>query len=89
VRWSTKTGHDILKAGKIVLQYKSGKISLTQLRNEFSKSGVQKALRRGARYILLVGHDYIGAEANRRRAKLKQLCRNRCPRIRCWQSSAR
>jgi hypothetical protein len=77
VQWPSGLGHDVLRDGENVLQYKSGKISLKQLRDEFRKSGVQEALRRGAYYVLLVGHDYIGPHATKRRQKLKQLCRNR------------
>jgi hypothetical protein len=76
-QWPSGLGHDILRDGENVLQYKSGRISSKQLRDEFRKNGVQQALRRGACYILLVGHDYNERHANKLRRELKQLCRNR------------
>ena len=58
IRWPNRSKYDILEAGKTVLQYKSGKISPKQLRDEFRKKGVKKTLQRGGRYILLVGNNY-------------------------------
>ena len=39
VKWSAD-GHDILKRGENVIQYKSGKLSIDGLRTEFRKRGV-------------------------------------------------
>jgi DNA-directed RNA polymerase subunit F len=77
VRWPSGLNHDVLKDGETVLQYKSGKISLRQIETEFRKPGVQKTLRAGGRYVLMVGHDYIEKRAAQLRQKLKSLCRNR------------
>jgi hypothetical protein len=77
VRWPAGLNHDVLKAGETVLQYKSGKISLKQIKTEFLKPGVQKTVRAGGRYVLMVGHDYIPKRASQLRQQLKTLCRNR------------
>jgi hypothetical protein len=77
MRWPANSTHEVLKPGDTVLQFKSGKITLADIAKEFSKPGVRGALRHGARYVLLVGHDYVGKDANRRRAKLHQLCKDR------------
>src|ERR1700678_1539043 len=77
VRWPPGSSHDVLRPGDTVLQYKSGKITLADIEKEFSKPGVRKCLRNGGRYVMLVGHDYVENDANRRRKKLEQLCRNR------------
>jgi hypothetical protein len=49
--------HDVLKPGENVIQYKSGKLSLKSLRDEFKKPGVQKVLRNGGAYLMIVGQD--------------------------------
>jgi hypothetical protein len=77
VRWPPGSSHDVLRPGDTVLQYKSGKITLADIEKEFSKPGVRKCLLNGGRYVLLVGHDYVENDANRRRKKLEQLCRKR------------
>jgi hypothetical protein len=77
VKWPTGSKNEILRPGETVLQFKSGKITGPQLKREFSKPGVRKALRRGSRYILLVGHDYGKKGADQLRAKLSALCRER------------
>jgi hypothetical protein len=59
IRWPASARHDPLGAGQTAVQYKSGKLTLVQLANEFSKPGVQQTLRRGGNYLLLVGHDYV------------------------------
>lgn len=65
VQWPIGLGHDVLKDGEIVLQYKSGKLSLADVGKEFRKKGVQQTLRMGGSYILLVGHDYVGSRVVR------------------------
>ena len=78
IKWpAADSSHDSLKPGVTVLQYKSGKITLPQISKEFKKGGVQAALKKGGRYLLLVGHDYVGKDADKRRTKLKDLCRKK------------
>lgn len=77
VQWPPGLNHDVLKDGETVLQYKSGKISLKQLKTEFNKPGVRKVLRAGGRYVMMVGNDYVGKRAAELRQELKNLCRNR------------
>ncbi len=75
LEWPASAQHDILPAGEIALQFKSGKLTAHQLREEFRKRGVQETLKAGGSYMLLVGHDYVPHEAKKRRAALKRLCR--------------
>lgn len=72
IRW--KTQHEVLRDGENVVQYKSGKLTEKNLRDEFAKPGVQDALKRGGHYILMVGHAY-GVPARDKRAEiLRELC---------------
>jgi hypothetical protein len=74
VKWPVD-GHHILKPGENVIQYKSGKLSLRQLRTEFRKPGVQAALKNGGAYLVLVGKDYGRKDVIRLREKeLRKLC---------------
>jgi hypothetical protein len=74
VKWSTD-GHDILKIGENVIQYKSGKLSLAELRTEFRKPGVQDTLNSGGAYLILVGQDYVRKDVvSRREKELRRLC---------------
>jgi hypothetical protein len=58
VKWSVN-GHETLRLGENVIQYKSGKLSPDELRIEFRKPGVQAALKDGGAYLILVGQDYV------------------------------
>jgi len=74
VKWFTD-GHDILRAGENVIQYKSGKLSLKDLQTEFKKPGVQRALKKGGAYLILVSQDYVRKDIIRLREKeLRKLC---------------
>ena len=59
VKWPMN-GHDILKNGENIIQYKSGKLSLKELRTEFRKPGVQAALKNGGAYLILVSQITYG-----------------------------
>lgn len=77
VKWSVK-GHDILRVGENVIQYKSGKLSLKDLRKEFRKPGVQTALKNGGAYLILVSQDYVRKDVIRLREKeLHKLCKGK------------
>ena len=74
VKWPMN-GHEILKLGENVIQYKSGKLSLKELRTEFRKTGVQAALKNGGAYLILVSQDYVRKDVIRLREKeLRRLC---------------
>lgn len=55
-----------IPSGTSVWQYKSGDILPSEIKGEFEKPGVQKAVRQGAVYCLAVGRDYAGQARNRR-----------------------
>lgn len=73
--WPATAKHDILPAGELALQFKSGKLTIDQLRKEFRKRGVQETLKAGGSYVVLVGHDYVPYQAKKLRAGLERLCR--------------
>lgn len=73
VKWPVD-GHDALKLGENVIQYKSGKLSLDELRSEFRKPGVQAALKNGGAHLILAGKDYVKQGATVRQRELRRLC---------------
>lgn len=75
IKWPDRS-HDLFSKGENVVQYKSGKITAEQIRTEFKKPGVRRALKTGGCYLLLVGHDYVRESVVKLREKtLRDLCR--------------
>jgi hypothetical protein len=75
VIWPDGTGHDLLAAGPIALQYKSGMLSRGEIQKEFMKPGVQATLDKpNGRYLLVVSHAYVKAARDRHRKQLRALC---------------
>jgi hypothetical protein len=77
IKWPRNVPHDLLQAGENVVQYKSGKLSETQLKTEFQKPGVQSVLKAGGFYLMCVGHDYTPTTIGKLQKTLKTLCRRR------------
>jgi len=76
LKWPN-VSHEIFVAGENVVQFKSGKLPVRILRAEFTKPGVQQALKSGGNYLLLVGHDYVHQSIIRLRTTLRELCREK------------
>jgi len=77
VQWPASAPHDPLAAGKTALQYKSGPLTMAKLAVEFGKPGVQRTLRGGGNYLLLVGHDHVVPTRDRHRKEIARLCRQK------------
>ncbi len=75
--WPAHVQHDVLAPGTNVLQYKAGKISTDILTNEFSKPGVQAALKAGSTYVFCVGYDYPEKWVRYYRTALDILCKEK------------
>ncbi len=82
--WPAETIHDIIPPGEVVLQYKSGKLSLKKLAKEFKKPGVQTVLKAHGSYLLMLAQDTNAKRDEELKAELAKLCRSRnIPRRRC------
>ena len=55
------------------MQYKSGKLPIKKLQEEFQKR-LSEVLRNGGRYWLLVSHDYNPSWTKKLRDELAKLC---------------
>lgn len=77
IEWPNGEEHETLQAGKTAIQYKSGKLPLKELQREFKKAGVQKTLREGGSYLVVVGYAYAKPGTERLRAELRKLCKRR------------
>jgi hypothetical protein len=77
IKWPAALAHDLFRVGDNVLQYKSGNLTAEQLKAEFAKPGVQKALKSGGTYLMCVGRDLVPNTADEHRKLLKKLCKNR------------
>jgi len=76
LKWPAGTPQEILQSGQNAVQYKSGKLPIKKLGEEFQKPGVQEVLRNGGRYLLLVGHDYNPSWTKKLRDELAKLCQS-------------
>jgi len=77
VQWPAGAPSQLLLAGENALQFKAGKLVLSDLKKELSKPGVKETIRGGGNYILCVGHDYNSTDAGKWRQKFHRLLREK------------
>jgi hypothetical protein len=77
VQWPAGASSELLLGGENALQFKAGKLVLSDLKKELSKPGVKQTIRGGGNYILCVGHDYNSTDAGKWRQKFHRLLRGK------------
>jgi hypothetical protein len=77
VQWPHVNTSELILGGENALQFKAGKLVLSDLKKELAKPGVKQTIRNGGNYILCVGHDYNPTDAKKWRQKFRRLARQR------------